>query len=392
MCRLRTGVLWLGALLSAVAASAQDDRANYPAWLTHAFVEFDVGDIRYPFSARQLEDGYSVESVDTPRLAARLTLGRQVNDRTSVELTYLRPARWVVYRGLNGPGASRSLWMNVIGASMRQRVRLSRATIFGEAGLAMVTRHGIEIDGSTVVSDVVYPTPLLGAGVEYRLADAWGVHVTANFLPGRSSVRQPYTSLVSGGVVYRVVPPAQAAAREPNGAAAVFHEHLIQGGLTSAAFGTSLNRLMSPLFWEGEVKVGTGFSIDYQQNLFHTAKLFSLDWGASVEYRSSLKRSQDFMTLSVYPVLRLTPIRTSEADFYFHYSLAGPAFISRPVIDGIETGGRFTMRDSAGFGVYLGARKHLNAEVKISHLSNGNLLPRNSGVQVPVTLTLGWAF
>jgi len=256
----------------------------------------------------------------------------------------------------------------------------------------MVTRHGIEIDGAAVVHDVVYPAPLLGAGAEYRLNGAWGIQLGAATLPGRASLRQPRTSLASLGMVYRVEPPAQAVSADADGDQPVFHEHLIQGGITSAAFGEGFNKIMAPLFWEGEAKVGAGIDVDYQRNVFHTASLFSLDWGASLAYRSSLRRGDDFVTFSLYPLLRLTPIRTAVADVYLNYSLAGPAFISKFWIDGFETGRHFTMRDSVGVGAYMGRGKHLNAEVRIAHYSNGNLLPRNSGIQVPLTLTFGYAF
>lgn len=390
---IRTITLWLGVLSWAVPAVAQDNRADYPPWLAHAFVEFSVGNIGYPFSARQLEDGFTVESVHAPKLAARLVLGDRLSDRTSLRLTYLRPARWVAYRNVNGAGGSHSVWMNVIGASLRQRVPLSRGlSIYGEGGIAVVTRHGIEIDGVSVVDDVVYPTPLLGAGAEYRLNDAWGVQLESGILPGRSSRRQPHTSLVSMGVVYRVDPPARAVPADPAGDQPIFHEHLIQGGITSDAFGEGFNKIVAPLFWEGRVKVGAGFAVDYQRNVFHTASLFSLDWGASLAYRSSRERHDDFMTLSMYPLLRLTPIRTAVTDVYFNYSLAGPAFISKYRIDGIETGRHFTMRDAVGVGMYMGRGKHMNAEVRIAHYSNGNVFPRNSGIQVPMTLTFGYAF
>ena len=50
------------------------------------------------------------------------------------------------------------------------------------------------------------------------------------------------------------------------------------------------------------------------------------------------------------------------------------------------------MRDSLGFGVYLGQGRHVNAELRIGHYSNGNLLPRNRGIQVPLTVAVGYAF
>ena len=40
----------------------------------------------------------------------------------------------------------------------------------------------------------------------------------------------------------------------------------------------------------------------------------------------------------------------------------------------------------------MGQRKRLNAEIRISHYSNGNLFPRNAGVTVPITVIVGRFF
>ena len=34
----------------------------------------------------------------------------------------------------------------------------------------------------------------------------------------------------------------------------------------------------------------------------------------------------------------------------------------------------------------------MNAEIRISHYSNGNLFPRNAGVTVPITVIVGRSF
>ena len=136
MRRRRAIAFWLVALAWAAPALAQDERADYPAWLAHAFVEFSAGGIGYPFSFLQLEDGFTAESVQVPKLAARLTLGHRFNDRTSVGTDLiLRPARWVAYRNVNAVNGSQSVWMNVIGGAVRHHVPLARAvSIYGEAG------------------------------------------------------------------------------------------------------------------------------------------------------------------------------------------------------------------------------------------------------------------
>ena len=79
-------------------------------------------------------------------------------------------------------------------------------------------------------------------------------------------------------------------------------------------------------------------------------------------------------------------------DPYFFYTLGGPAFISRSLLDGIDTGKRFTFYDAIGLGAFLGVERRFNAEVKVAHYSNGNIFPENAGVKIPLTFCLGFCF
>jgi len=97
--------------------------------------------------------------------------------------------------------------------------------------------------------------------------------------------------------------------------------------------------------------------------------------------------------VSLYPQLRFMLVRTSRADLFVTYSVAGPTFISRKVIDGQETGlHRFTFQDGLGLGVYFGRDKHGMFGIKLGHYSNGNLVGGNPGIAVPIAFELGYAF
>jgi hypothetical protein len=167
----------------------------------------------------------------------------------------------------------------------------------------------------------------------------------------------------------------------------------LQLSYTTNAFHYGTNDLFSktlPLFWGGEVHIKRGYGIHYQKNLFHARRVFSLDWGAGLSTWKTRDNDESFFTFSVYPVLRFTAVRSPKTDFYFEYTVAGPTYISKTVLDDEQTGKHFTFYDAMGIGIVTGKNKKLNAGIRISHFSNGNIFPNNNGVKVPLTFSLGF--
>jgi hypothetical protein len=101
-------------------------------------------------------------------------------------------------------------------------------------------------------------------------------------------------------------------------------------------------------------------------------------------------KKDKFFTVSVYPVLRFTAVRSPKTDLFFEYTVAGPTFISKTIIDNENTGRHFTFYDAMGIGMFTGKDKRLNAGIRIAHFSNGNVFPNNNGVKVPLTFNLGY--
>jgi hypothetical protein len=379
-------------LLRPIAAGAQDDRREYPSLLSRGFAEVAAGHISYPFSQAHMEPGHRAGSIVTPHLAARVTFGYRFSDALSTQISYLRPVHWVEYRNIDGTPASGTVWMNVAGFTMKFRAPLvDRWHGYVEAGLGIVTRHGLEVGGRPIVGEAVFATPLVGAGVDYQFTPEWRLGAGMLFSPARSKPAQPRTLGVTGGVTY-VVNPRAPGAPAPGETTYIFPEHLVQVGFTTNALGYGFNTAVKPIFWQGDVRVDRGVTFHYQRNLFHTRKIFSLDWGASLAYkRSDLERDR-FLALSVFPLFRFTLYRGRAADLYVGYSLAGPTFISKTVIDGRRVGKRFTFQDLLGVGIYAGRTRRYNAELRIGHYSNGNLIPPNPGIKVPLTFNVGYTF
>jgi hypothetical protein len=97
-------------------------------------------------------------------------------------------------------------------------------------------------------------------------------------------------------------------------------------------------------------------------------------------------------TFSIFPTLRFTAIRSKPADIYLFYSVAGPSYISKTVVDEKDSGKHFTFQDFMGFGGFLGDQKKMNAEISINHYSNGNIFVYNRGFKIPLTFTVGYSF
>ena len=251
------------------------------------------------------------------------------------------------------------------------------------------------MDGQDVVKDANYPTVLLGSGLQYHLNDKWDLQMGIAYTPPNDRYRQPRTLLVSSGAVFNMRPLSAEKVQDNAQSGAIFPKNLIQIGYATNTFGTGVNHFVSgkvKIFWGGNFEVAHGITARYQRNVFHTKKIFSLDLGASVANWQGAKNQINFYTVSLFPQFRFTLIRLKQVDLYLSYSLAGPTYITKTIIDGRDIGQRFTFQDLFGLGWYMGKQRHVSMEVSIGHYSNGNIFPRNPSMKVPLTLTVGYAF
>jgi hypothetical protein len=380
------------------SANAQDDeRTKYPFGISDSFIEFNFGYIHHQFSEEQLEPDFRVESVLIPHSGVRLGLGHNFNKYFSAQLVYMRPVRWVQYKNVTGSGgvpSGRSVFTNIAGLTARVTLPVkSPLSLYGEGGLGIITRRGFEIGGKTAVKDADYLAPVIAAGFKYRLNNKWDLQAGLNYSPPNKNYLQPHTLMFSTGGVLNMRNSPDIPSKSVPGV--IFPEHLIQVGYSTNSFGMGANRLVSekiPVFWGGDVEAGHGMMLIYQRNIYHTKKIFSFDWGLSISRFRSAKNGNNFSTISIFPQFRFTPVRSKFVDPYLTYSLAGPAYLFRNVIDNINTGKNFTFQDMMGVGFYFGKNKHANLEMRIGHYSNGNIFPDNPGIKIPLTIMLGYAF
>ena len=389
------------------SVSAQDSRFQYPSIIKDSYFEVNFGYINYPFSAASLEPGYTVEEIHVPHAAPRIVLfGHNFSPYLAAQISYTRPIFWVRYRRIGGTNNytdihNHPVFMNIGGLTVKGTLPLGdKFSLYGEAGLAVVTRTGFHEDDSShrldVVKDANYASFLFGAGFNYHLNDKWALKLSGIYSPEHKASKQPYTVHYAAGFSFTMRELSEEKLAKKTNSKYIFPVNVIQVGYATNAFGYEVNDFFSegtvPVFWGGNAHVASGFTVQYQRNIFHGKKIFSLDWGSTVGYWKSQVNQQEFITLAVFPLFRFNLLHTKPFDFYFNYSLAGPAFISGVNIDNRETGPHFTFQDYMGVGFFIGKQRKLNTELRIAHYSNGNLFPENEGVKIPLTFNLGYTF
>ncbi len=377
--------------------STRDSRTQYPHFLANSYFSVNMGYINYPFTNVHMESGYSAGKVHIPNFGVRMIIGYSFLPGLSAQISYMRPILWVEYKDINVNNSTRSVYMNVGGLTLKYRHALSKKlSLFGEAGLGIVTRSGFRIDDEPVVTDATYSTVQTGVGVDLHLNEKWDLGFTGVYTPGRSSVKQPPVSFISVGFRYNMRPLSQEKVIENASTGLIFPKNLLQVGYTTNAAGYGVNNALSgdgvPIFWGGDIEIEKGVSLHYLRNVFHTKKVFALDVGGGLSWWRSSKNKDAFFTLSLMPVLRFTAVRTKPADFYLFYSVAGPTYISKVKIDDQVSGKHFTFMDYMGIGMFAGKQRKLNAEININHYSNGNIYAQNPGLKIPLTFNLGYTW
>lgn len=392
-----------------IVLQAQDERAQIPKIMQDAYFEVNIGSINYPFSQAQLESGYSLNSaVLVPHTAVRLVLGGfDFNKYLSAQITYMRPVLWVRYDYKNNNtnySDNHSVWMNVGGLTLKPQLPIGdHFSIYGEAGLGIITRHGFEDpQGNPVVKDASYPTFLFGGGLKYNINNRWALQICTNYSPANEKNNQPYTSFIGSGFSYHFKPFSERQIKKGKESGLIHPKQWLQIGYTSNILGYGINNIVSrdpvPIFWGGNAEVRQGLSLNYQRNIFHGPKVFALDWGinASVwqtkgEAANNFER-QKFFTFSIFPVFRLNYLHAKAFDAYFYYTVAAPSFISKTLLDGHKLGANFTFMDNMGTGIFFGDKRNVNMELKIGHYSNGNVFTENEAVKIPLSLQIGYVF
>jgi hypothetical protein len=300
-----------------------------------------------------------------------------------------------MYNHVNGTDISHSVWMAIGDASVRSQLPVTESVgLFGEVGLGVVNRIGFQLDNSTIVSHANFATPIFGAGISYRMNSRWDAVITGTYVPENTEKKQPAIGFGSLGFRYNMRPLPVDRVEEAR-AAYIFPANLVQVAFVTNAAGYGANAVVSgavPIFWGGHVEVARGGTLRYQRNIFHTRSRLAIDIGTSVSMFKTNLDKQNFVAASIFPVLRWTFLRTQTADVFLSYSIAGPAYLSKRVMDGEDLGNRFTFQDVLGFGMFVNQRRNTFIQIDVGHFSNGNFFASNPGVKIPTTIAIGKGF
>ncbi|WP_298782510.1 acyloxyacyl hydrolase [uncultured Polaribacter sp.] len=381
-------------------------RTKLTKFLSKSYYSVNFGGIFYPFSNDNLIDGYQTGTFSRNIFSGRLLLGHKFTDNLSLQFGTLRPASWFKYDNVNNIGYERSVWINAWSLSLKKDFNINQNTSFyTEAGIANLTRFGFSINDKVIYEDAHYASLLYGFGMQHKLNDTWRLSLNGTFLPKSSKHNQPSISQVSLGFEYHLQQLDDKTANEYASNHYFFPDNILQLSYGTSAIGFGLNRFLGmslkvgnfesfgiPVFWVGEVKAKHSLSLTYQRLVYRTKKIFSLDWGASVTYFQSELGEENVFAFSIFPVLRFYILRKKGFDFYTHYSIIGPAYLTKSDIDDIKSGPKTTFQDIMGFGVFIGNERKYNLELRIMHYSNGNIFTRNAGIAVPIQFTLGKTF
>lgn len=381
------------------------DKTKFTKFLSKSYYSINLGAIFHSFSNDNLKPGYATESFSKNWFSGRLLLGHKIKEDFAFQFGTMRPAAWFKYDNVNDVGYENSVWINIWSLSLKKDFRINnKINVYAEAGLANETRVGFSINNEVVYEDAHFANLIYGFGAQYRLSNKWRLSANGTFLPKSDKYNQPAISQASFGFEYHLQQVDDETAKEYANNKYFFPKNIFQFSYGSDAIGFGMNEFFSmnvqlgnfesfgiPVFWLGDIKAKNTFSLTYQRLIYRAEKIFSLDWGLSATYFQS-RGNEDVFAFSIFPVLRFYLLRKRGFDFYTNYSIIGPTYISKTIIDGYDSGTNATFQDTMGFGVFFGKKRKYNFELRIMHYSNGNIFTDNAGVAIPIQFTFGKTF
>lgn len=367
-----------------------------PPIFSESYLGLSVGWPNFPFTQDNLVNGFTAQKIESPNVAPRIFIGHFLNPYLAAQISLMRPIQWVRFSGVQYPNDNHTVWISLFGITLRPTLPISnKFSLYGDIGLGLISRHGFRINDVSAINNAFISTLLTGGGITYALNQRWHLDLGISYALQNTKKEQPHIFYAYTGFYYLL-------SRDPSDKHYSKEEYFFPlnfiqlGFFNNNLFYENLNKYVTegglPIFWDGKIKNKNGVYLMYERNFFHTDRTFSLEWGASISRYQTQQQGQLYYAISLFPALKVWIIRSKIVDFYFTYSVAGPSYISRDSLDHVDVGGHFIFQDFMGIGFFLGKKKNFNINLKIGHYSNGNLFPENAGIEVPLTIAVGFTF
>ncbi len=395
MSKIKIFLVQLFLFLFLAPACADENRTHLPKIIRNAYIGLELGYMGVNNPNILLAPGFTVRQIKSNAASYHVNLGYYYARYLDFELNGYWMYPKIRLLNIGNTTQFDGVPVTALGAFLKPKWPVSqRFTLFGLLGGGFVSHGGVWFRTSQIIKTQVTPTAFVGGGLTIAMSRAWGIDFSGTYGFGRSSERLPSFINFGMGAHFNFGKLDPSIVAPDN---YYFPLNRIAAGYSNYnLMHVYVNRYFTapyvPIFWRAPIKAKNGFIFSYERNFFHTQKYISLDWGLSGASWTSQVFSNQFYTAAAFLDFDFWFLRTKYCDVYFTYSIAGPAFISRTRLENREMGGNFIFQDALGLGALIGKTKHLNVTVKIGHYSNGSLLPDNPGIDIPLVLSLGYAF
>ena len=377
--------------LNAVAQTPRplDEREQLPGVVENSYFGVGLGDVHTSFSNEALQNNLNATSFKNNAFGHNVFLGHYFKPYLAAELslvnTTMNKSERLQATNISGDNKNHSFYFSILGLSLRPTWSITqRFQVYGLAGFAMLVRSGFVINNTTGISNENMATFLTGGGIAYALTSHWHINAGVEYTTPRNSQQQPGVTYAYAGFYYLFQKLHLAKTYTES---YIFHKNLIQlAGFSTNIWNPAINQ------WVKAIHLKSGLSLMYERNIFHTHKYFSFDLGTNIATYRSTANNTSVEALSVFPAFRLWFFHSRLADFYLKLIVAGPTYISQSQVDGINLGSHFIFEDQFSLGTLLGKNKNFSIAAGITHYSNGGLFPENPGIQVPLMVSIGYAF
>ena len=385
-------VVTLFLLSGTLAAIAGGESVKEPnQYISGFYLQVGIG---HNDPAYQIDDFYHVvaSSIQSPTFSEQATLGYDITQRiaTQINIIYTTPNS-VLLNGVR----KRNFYNNLVSWTVLYSIPLSdRLALSAIGGLGYVARSRVSTAGKSVLPGGNTVVPVYGAKLQYRVLHRLTLFLNWLGAPKRSDVRLPSTNYFGGGIGLRFGHICHSASHDTFKSYQGDNmppKHTMMFGFYDRNFWSpDIKRPPPPIMWTAATKAAHGATAEYLYNIFNTKHVLSLYAGLAASWWE--RQSKSLFVASGFLEFRFWLWRHGWAKPFVTWSIAGPSLMSNYRFGNTNLGGHFIWRDTLGVGVTLGQEQQLDITVRVQHYSNGDFLAKNPGMDVPIVITVGYAF